>query len=261
MKRILGLLLVSALWLGLAAPASAVLQPTTRVGNAAYSILNTDQNIITTTAFSTGRTWTLPFAAGTCVGQSCQPRTTSLIIYDAANAVSQSNLLTIAPQSGDTINGNAANLIISAPGTRIILVPTSANNWQALVDGDFKTISVLVGSAVALTTNTPADVTSLSLSQGEWECTGTVARTTAATTSVTYMSQSISATSATAGTLGSTMSAWATAANVVVGDPAFSTPRVRLSLSATTTYYLVVNDIFTVDTNAAFGTLYCSRVR
>lgn len=261
MKRILGLLLVGALWLGLAAPATAVLQPVTRVGNAAYTILSTDQNIITTTAFSTGRTWTLPFAAASCIGQNCRPAASALTILDVAGAISSSGALTIAPQSGDTINGNAANLIITGTRAKITLIPTSGNNWEAYVEGDVVSSSVLAASAVALTTATAANITSVSLSQGVWSCTGTVARTTAATTSVTELKQSISATTATSGTLGTTMTAFITAANVLAGDPAYTVGPVRLSLAATTTYYLVAEDVFTVDTNAGYGSIVCQRMR
>lgn len=261
MKKLRLLLALSWVWvLAFAPPAHAVLQAT-QVGDAAYTVTSTDTNIITTTAFSAARTWTLAPANATCIGQSCAPFTTQLVIYDAAGAVSATNTLTIARPTGGTINGNAANLIISAPKTRIVLVPTSATNWDAVVTGDFRSSTVAVGDAVALTTATAADITSISLSQGEWSCTGTIARTTAATTSVTLMKQSISATTATSGSLGTTMTAWATAANVVVGDPAFTVGPVRLSLAATTTYYLVAEDTFTVDTNAGYGSIVCQRMK
>lgn len=133
MKRLpLGL----GLWLGLFAPALAT-TPGTTVGDAAYTILNTDVRIFTTTTFTAGRTWTLPYAGGTCIGQTCPA--TVLEINDLAGAFSQQFQLTIAPQTGDTINGNAANLIISGAGTRVILTPTSGTNWQALVTGDYQT--------------------------------------------------------------------------------------------------------------------------
>lgn len=135
------LLLGLGLWLGLLAPAGAVVQGTT-VGDAAYTILSTDTQIYTTTAFTAGRTWTLPFAGATCVGQNCTPPANQLQIIDSAGAFGQLVPLTIARQAGDTINGNAANIIISGAGSRIILIPTSGTNWQTYIVGDYVTSGV-----------------------------------------------------------------------------------------------------------------------
>lgn len=143
-------LLAAAFSLAFLGQAWAV-DPSTVVGNAAYTILNTDTRITTSTAFTAGRTWTLPAAAGTCIGQSCAPAATALDILDTAGAISQPFQLTIAPQSGETINGNAANLIISAAGSRVSLFPTSGSNWQAIVYGDFQTSGLCPSNASTAT--------------------------------------------------------------------------------------------------------------
>lgn len=253
------LLLGLALLLGAAAPSEAVVQ-STRVGNAAYTILNTDTTIITTTAFSTGRTWTLPFAAGTCIGQTCAPPANQLEIIDVAGAISASGALTIAPQSGETINGNAANLIITGTGARVVLIPTSGSNWKAVVQGDVVSSTVAVAAVVSLTSTTAANITTVSLSQGVWDCNGVIHRNLAASTSVTQMQTSISATTATSGTLdASTMVQFSIAANVMAANTSQVIGPIRITLTATTTYYLVAQDTFTVSTNGGYGQLICRR--
>lgn len=170
------LFLVAALCLGLLAPASAVVQGT-QVGNANYTILNTDTVIRTTTAFSTSRTWTLPFAAGSCVGQNCKPFTNELVIIDAASAITSSNTLVLARQSGDTINGAAADLTITTAGVQIVLIPTSPNNWQAYTIGSSGgnvgplTVTTLTADAIA-GGDASLGITGLAAAQG-----GTVAIT------------------------------------------------------------------------------------
>lgn len=247
---------------GLSAPALAVVQQT-KPGNAAYSITNTDTTVVTSVAFSAARTWTLPYAAGTCIGQTCAPPASSLQIIDVIGTVTASNTLTIAPQSGDTINGNAANIILTAAGARVVLIPTSGNNWQAYTVGNSKSATVLAASAVSLTTNTPANVTTISLSQGLWSCRGTISRTLDASTSVTTLSGSISATTATMGTQGVNGVTFLTTAANVMGATGTDTKvgPVLLAPTATTTYYLVANDVFTVSTDAAYGQLVCEQVR
>lgn len=104
------------------------------VGNAAYSILPTDTWITTQTAFTASRTWTLPYAGGTCIGQNCAPPASQLTILDTATAFSVASPLVLAPQSGDTINGSSNSLTIPYGGARITIVPTSGSNWKIVVE-------------------------------------------------------------------------------------------------------------------------------
>lgn len=340
-----------ALWLGLLGSAFAV-DPGTNVGDAAYTILNTDQRLYTTTVFTAGRTWTLPYAAGTCIGQNCQPPAIQLEINDVAGAFGQLTPLTIAPQSGDTINGNAANLIISGAKARVLLLPTSANNWSSTIYGDYVTSGACPGTGStatvtitiaapgvftdtahgftgacpvvftnsggglptgitsgttywvtpsSITTNTysvatsvanalagtsvtttgtstgtqtrtggstatsgaAANITGISISQGDWDCRSTISRNLGASTSVTILSGSNSATSATMGTQGiNSVTNLSTAANVMgaTGQDTKVGPE-RNNLAATTNLYLVAKDTFSVSTNVGYGALTCRRAR
>jgi hypothetical protein len=117
-----------ALLAGLAAPALGVVSQTS-VGDAAYTILQTDQRVFTSTAFSAARIWTLPAAGATCVGQTCPAN--SLEILDPIGAISSTNTLTITPASGDTINGSSASIVINTPYTRVLLTPVTGSNWSA----------------------------------------------------------------------------------------------------------------------------------
>lgn len=131
MKR-LGLIL--ALWLGLLAPSFAVVS-TTVVNNAAYTILPTDVRVVTgPTVFTASRTWTLPDAGQTCIGQNCQPAATALLLLDNGNAFSVAFPLVIAPASGNTINGSSSSVTITAAGARVNLVPTTPSNWQVVIE-------------------------------------------------------------------------------------------------------------------------------
>lgn len=118
------------------------------------------------------------------------------------------------------------------------------------------------GALVALTTNTAANVTSQSLSAGDWDVWGVVDYTFAATTSITALQQGISTTSATLSGQ-DTYASFVTAAMVPTNakDMALNTPMVRKSLASTTTVYLVAKAVFTVDTCSAYGTIYARRVR
>lgn len=124
--------LALALAWGILAPAFAVVVQTL-VGNVAYTILPTDQRVVTTAAFTAARIWTLPSAGGTCVGQSCTPAANALEIYDSANAITNVFTLTLTPASGETINGSSSSLVLSGAGSRVILTPVTGSGWLAYV--------------------------------------------------------------------------------------------------------------------------------
>lgn len=134
------LALALGLFAALAFPAAAVVT-TTSVNNAAYTILPADVIVATgATAFTASRTWTLPSAGATCVGQSCQPPAQALQIIDSGRAVSVAFPLVIAPASGETINGVTTSLTITGAGARVVLIPNSGSNWIAVIDGPNQTI-------------------------------------------------------------------------------------------------------------------------
>lgn len=131
MKKLLLALVFS---LGTIASALAVVS-TTIVNNAAYTILSTDVRVVTgPTVFTASRTWTLPDAGQTCIGQNCQPGATALLLMDNGNALSVAFPLVVAPASGNTINGSSSSLTITAAGARINLVPTTPSNWQVVIE-------------------------------------------------------------------------------------------------------------------------------
>lgn len=277
MKR---LSLAIAAFAGLLSPALAVIQQTL-VGNVAYTILSTDVNLVTTAAFSAPRSWTLPPAAATCVGQSpvCG---NAMQVLDLAGAVGSTNTLTLVRQSGETINGAAADLVIGYAGARVVLIPTSGTNWQAYISpangqakgtatndsasagnvGEVISSAVATADAVSLTSTTAANITSVSLTAGDWDCRAAITRKLAASTSVTQLKTSIFTTTATSGSLDTgTMAQWSTAANVMAADTTQVIGPIRISLASTTTQYLVAQDTFSVSTNSGYGQIACRRAR
>ena len=143
-----------------------------------------------------------------------------------------------------------------------IIGTTTNNSANAGSVGEFISATLASGSAVALTTTVVANVTSISLTAGDWDVTGVVAFNFGATTSFTDVAGGVSSTSASLGALGSFFD-YATAATVPVAGPSptWTVPVTRLSLSGTTTVFLVARGTFTVSTLSAFGFIRARRVR
>lgn len=178
-------------------------------------------------------------------------------------SVNSSQYATLIAQTGYFVD--AASLFGAGyvDGRKILGTPTNDTALPGVI-GEYLSASVASASAVSLTTATPADVTSLTLTPGEWDVSGEVGFTLGATTSITLLVAGIATTSATIGAMG-TYAQWATAANVptAANDNVISTPVVRIAVAAgsTQTVYLEANAVFTVSTAKAYGNIRARRVR
>lgn len=148
-------------------------------------------------------------------------------------------------------------------------VGTTTNDSAAAgVVGEFITSTIAAGAPITLTTATSANITSISLTAGDWDVAAQVTHNAAATTSVTLLQIGISATTATlptqAGGSGigtDPLAIFRQAAAVPAGALTTNVGPVRISLAATTTIYIVANDTFTVAGMTAYGTIRARRVR
>jgi hypothetical protein len=128
--------------------------------------------------------------------------------------------------------------------------------------GEYISSQVLVGSAVTLTTATAANVTSISLTAGDWDVEGTVALDYSASPAVSYFLAWISTTSATNPTVPNSGAYYCDGGAGAYNAVGKVTPvgRTRISLSGTTTVYLSVQETFT-GTIKAYGFIGARRAR
>lgn len=134
--------------------------------------------------------------------------------------------------------------------------------------GQFVTSTVTSGAAVSHSTTVQANVTSISLTAGDWDVSAQC-NTLGSTMIATVMTCGLGTTSATQLTQAG--------GNGVGTDPLFATtfasqtlpnqpfgmviPPVRVSIAATTTIYLVVKNTWSSGTAATYGTLRARRMR
>lgn len=207
----------------------------------------------------------------------------------STNPVLQIDDSTASVVTGIRINGNAAAggagitvissgtnepLAINAKGTGTInlgnvstgavnLRGTSTNDSASAGNyGEYISSTVTSGSAVSLTSATAKTITSISLTAGDWDVQAIGYVAPAASTSMTNNAVSISGTTDTLDTTPGKINGLTYAA-VVTGGAAQSMviPSYRLSLSATTTVYLVVQATFTVSTAGGYGVISARRAR
>lgn len=171
-----------------------------------------------------------------------------------------SNYFAINQTTGDislvSVNGSTVS-----PGQ---YTGTSTNdNASAGNIGQLISSTVAAGSAVSLTNNTAKTVTSISLTAGDWDITAATYFKLGATTSITCAIGDISTTNDTLTQSLGGYYTYQTSADVPTdtNDLGWSHGPLRVSLSGTTTYYLVAFSQFTVSTNSAYGIIRARRVR
>ncbi len=141
----------------------------------------------------------------------------------------------------------------------IILGTATNDNAASGYVGEYVSSLIASGSAVSFTTATAANVTSISLTAGDWDVEGNV-NFSETTSTVTARTSGISTTSATLPTNGS--EAYCGVQSTVTSETnTITLPRKRISLASTTTVYLVGSATFSAGTCAGFGTITARRVR
>lgn len=177
--------------------------------------------------------------------------------------------------SGFTLNsrsngsGTLRPLSIQMNGTRVLAVNTtndvsikgvSTNSSATAGDlGEHVSSLIAVGSAVSLTTATAANITSISLTAGDWDVTGIV-NFSETTSTVTARIAGLSSTTATLPTDGS--EGYCGVQSTVTSEiNSIGLTRKRFSLASTTTIFLVGQATFSAGTCAGFGNITARRIR
>lgn len=189
------------------------------------------------------------------------PSTSGTVVTLGATQTLTDKTLT-APTMTTPVLGAASATSLSFSSTSGVIGTTTNNAAAAGSVGEYVTAAIAAGSAVALTTVTTANVTSISLTAGDWDVWGVAYFVPDTTTIVVVALGCISIVNGTTlnqasgehgavlnpgGTNGQTFSAAA--------GP------YRLSLSGTTTVYLNAFAGFSVSTLAAWGRIAARRVR
>jgi hypothetical protein len=151
-------------------------------------------------------------------------------------------------------------MIIQTAGGAVSFNGTFTNdNAAAQIVGEYGSSAIASGSAVSLTTATAANVTSISLTHGDWDVEGNINFAVTSAT-VTATSGGIGTTSVTVPTDGTEVFSGLQTTTTTETD-SITIPRRRVSIASTTTVYLVGKTTFSAGTVAGFGSISARRVR
>ncbi len=143
---------------------------------------------------------------------------------------------------------------------------TDASSASTGIIGEYLSSTIALGSATSLTSNTAKDITTLTLSPGDWKPWGTIAIIPAGTTTLSSFVGSVNTTSgvqATSPAGGSmfTLNLPVTTGFTTGATQMLPTGQSRQNVSVTTVIYLVVTVVFNISTCTGYGFLAARRMR
>lgn len=184
----------------------------------------------------------------------------------AATATSVNKLAITAPATASTFTPANNSTLTTTSSTSIgqgQYLGTATNDNASVGNvGEFISSEIGSGSAVSLTTGVYANITSISLTAGDWDIWGGITFAPAGTTVMGSAVATLSTVSATrpatpnGGAFNQIIATFTTGQGQVL-----PTGMMRLSISSPTTVYLVAFSNFTTSTCSAYGGIYARRVR
>jgi hypothetical protein len=238
---------------------------TNSAGNLALAIGATKVTsaMLNADVFSTAHSWAgqQTFVAP-ILGTPASGDATNLI--GTAAGLTTGHVTTNANSTGDVTSVGNATTFTGKVGGALGQIPGTATNDNATAGnlGEYVENVVGSGSPIAIVTGTPKTITSIPLTAGDWDVDTVGSFLPAATTSTTGMAVSISGTTNTLDSTPGKIVGLTQPATVTGGTAnSLSIPPYRLSLSGTTTVFLVLLANFSVSTAGGYGIIRARRVR
>lgn len=259
------------------APASSGVLTTTITGLSGTKLAS---GTVTGTQLASGTVTASNIASGTITNTQIASGTiTSANI--GTNVVGNTNIRQGAAKSVVGVTGNAtANvadiagttrqvLAVSTAGTSLVFAQPQGDQLLGTITNDNATagnvgeyiVGTVTSPGSSISTATPANITSISLTAGDWDVWGITYFVPAASTTVTIFQSSISTTSATINQAPGVWQIVNQASSAPAASVSFIVGPTRLSLSTTTTVFLVAQSTFATSTMTAYGTLQARRIR
>lgn len=172
----------------------------------------------------------------------------------------------VSPSFTTPVLGAASATSLDFTDTAGLIGTTTNDNADTGSVGEIVSSNVAFSARSNIATATDSNVTSISLTAGDWDVSGIVGFFGTGTTSVTMVSGWISSTSATAPDVSlRTAEAYDAAARILYASGTMGTNLcirpTRMSLSGTTTIYLSARSVFSASTLACYGIINARRIR
>jgi hypothetical protein len=246
------------------ASAGAILAGTATAQQLLMSGSSTTPQWSTTTYPTTNAINTLLYASSANVMAALATANSSVLVTSSGgvpswsttlpSGLSATNLTLVTP----TLGGASATSLTFSSTTGIVGTTTNNNAASGSV-GEFISSVIASGSAVTATSNAASDLTSISLTAGDWDVWGNISLVTLGTTPVGL--QVWTSTSSATAPDKSLYNGFQTLTTSLVAGTGFSVPYHRYSFASTTTVYISAFLTNSSGNGSICGGIYARRVR
>lgn len=158
-------------------------------------------------------------------------------------------------------NGGSSGLGVNVTSTGTAILGTTTNDNAATgYVGEYVSSTVEIGSAVSLTSGAPSTVTTISLTAGDWDVEGVIYFIHGGSTVGQYYAGGINSATGFPANVGTNSALYGNLNNAFI-NPNVNIMSNRVSVSGTSTYYLIAQAGFTTSTLTAYGMIRARRVR
>lgn len=217
-------------------------------GNAVKSVAPTDGQVLTWVQANTDWEPKTP-STGSGGAASCQDDGTNFFV-----AISDTDGQLILDSSGDPIFSQEIFPASAIPPLKGV---TDGSNAAAGIVGEFIEAIELDASALAASNGIPLNVTSISLTAGDWDVSGVASFNPSGTNNVTLSLGAINTVSAAL----PAVERWTIMGTTITNRLSCPVARQRFSLTVTTTLYLVAQANFVTGSCTVYGFINARRIR